>query len=301
MPLEVEVEHHLVGLFKDDLMKAGVVFPFVRFCAPGNSQEKHAEQFNRQKKYGYEKRYQDGIGRFYAKQEANQTGGERVYEDATNKYVIKEQTYSFEQLVADDLAMIEAYNNGQHRNQKMYKDKTRLEVLHGNLNPDLAEINRAVLVRYIGDCTVTTIQRNMYCQVQYSDYMLPSPELLARLAPNNYTVQAYYMPGDTIERVYIYQNNEFICECARVQTFSTSQAETTDTDTAAMTTQAQYIAKFDKMVKGGRSNLAAVKSIKNLQQYEAVEVEAVPVRELEPVFVDNYNDEYQAEIAIDNL
>ena len=56
LPLEMEVENHLVNQFEDDLMRAGNLFPFVRWCAPTNSQEKHAEQFNRAKKYGYEKR-----------------------------------------------------------------------------------------------------------------------------------------------------------------------------------------------------------------------------------------------------
>jgi hypothetical protein len=299
MPLEVEVEHHLVGQFKDDLMKAGVVFPFVRFCAPGNSQEKHAEQFNRQKKYGYEKRYQDGIGRFYSKLEANRTGGERVYDEENNKYVIKEQTYSFEQLVADDRATIEAYNNGLHRSQRAYKGKARSEVLHEFLNPDLMPINRAVLVRYIGECTTTSIRRNMYLRSQYTDYMLSSPDVLGRLAPNNYTVQAYYIPGG--DSVFIYQNGEFIDECRKIETFTTAQAEWTDADTEAMTVQAKYIAKFDRMVKDGKANLAHVRKIENIGQYEAAEAVEVESKELVPVLVGDYSEEWQAASAMDSL
>jgi len=34
LPLEMEVENHLVRQFEEDLFKAGVVFPFVRWCAP---------------------------------------------------------------------------------------------------------------------------------------------------------------------------------------------------------------------------------------------------------------------------
>ena len=290
MPLEMEVEHHLVGQFKDDLMKAGAVFPFVRFCAPGNSQEKHAEQFHRHKKYGYEKRNQDGIGRFYSKLEANQTGGERVYDEESNKYVIKERTYSFEELVADDRASIEAYNNGLHRNQKLHKDKTRLEVLHSFLNPDLTAINRAVLLRYIGESVTTSIVRNMYLTVQHQKYMLPSPEVLGRLAPNNYTVQAYYLPSD--DSVFIYQNGEFIDECKKIETFTTAQAEWTDADTSAMAGQAKYVAKFDRMVKDGKANIADVKKIENIEQYEAVEAEEAETRELVPVLVDEYSEDY---------
>lgn len=74
-PAEVEVEHHLVNNFADGLIRAGVVFPFVRWCNPGNSQEKRAEHFNRVKKYGVEKRSQVGIGRWYARLEANRPEG----------------------------------------------------------------------------------------------------------------------------------------------------------------------------------------------------------------------------------
>ena len=311
MPLEMEVEHHLVSNFKDDLFKAGVVFPFVRWCAPSNSQEKHAEQLNRQKKYGYEKRYQDGIGRWYLKNEANVTGGERVYDDAENKYIVKERTYSYDQLVADDIQSIARYNNGLHRDQKMYKGMTRMQVMERNINPNLAQINRPLLVRYIGDCTETSIQRNMYCQVQYNDYMLPTPEILAKLAPNNYTVKAYYMPmnaqgEDKIDSVYLYQNDDYICEAKQIVKFNTSLAERTDLDTDAFTEQAKYIAKFDKMVKDGKNALAKVAMYENTVQYEAIEAETVTpcslngVPEMENP-TDVYDENYQAELALNSL
>jgi len=86
MPLQVEVEHHLVNNFKDDLMKAGIIFPFVRWCNAGNSQEKWAETGNRVKKYGFEKRHQDGIGRFYAKLEANRTKSEKIFDAENDNY-----------------------------------------------------------------------------------------------------------------------------------------------------------------------------------------------------------------------
>jgi hypothetical protein len=63
-PLEPEVEHHIVKHFENDLMKAGNLFKEVRWCAAGNSQQKRAENFNKAKKYGFEKRYNDGICRF---------------------------------------------------------------------------------------------------------------------------------------------------------------------------------------------------------------------------------------------
>jgi hypothetical protein len=304
IPLEVEVEHHLVSNFKDDLMKAGLVFPFVRWCAPGNSQEKHAEQFNRQKKYGYEKRYQDGIGRFYARQEANQTGGERVYDENLNKYVIREKTYSFEQVVADDRAAIKAYNEGLHRNQKEYTKQSRMQVMLENINPNLAEINQALIVRYIGECTTTSIQRNMYCQVQYVKYMLPSPQILAKLAPHNYTVQAYWLPNS--DTVYLYQNGNFIAECEKLETYNTALGERTDDDINALISQGKYIAQFDKMVRDGKNELAKPQFIKNIDQYTELEPAIAKTAPEEKPCEDNYSEyvhdiEYYKELAYNNL
>lgn len=122
----------------------------------------------------------------------------------------------------------------------------------------------------------------MYCQVQYNDYMLPTPEILAKLAPNNYTVKAYYMPmnakgEEKIENVYLYQNDDYICEAKQIVKFNTSLAERTDIDTDAFTEQAKYIAKFDKMAKDGKNGLAKILMIENTSQYDSVEVETVPI------------------------
>jgi len=304
LPLEMEVEHHLVSQYEDDLMKAGVVFPLVRWCAPTNSQEKHAEHFNRRKKYGFEKRYQAGIGRWYGKLEANQTGGERMYDETTNKYIIKEKTYSFEELVADDLFTIKKYNDSKHRNQDKYKGLTCMQVLEQNLNPNLATINRPLLVRYIGESTKTSIQRNMYVQVQYADYQLPNPQILGKLKPNNYTVNAYYMPSDNIERVYLYQNENYICEATRIETFNTSNAEWTDKDTEAQTNQAKYIAQFDSMVKAGVGSFSKVGIIPNLEHLDSLVPVVVESKEEESaqIYSIDYDDpEWTKQNALDSL
>ena len=64
-PAQVEVENHLMSQWKGSFLKAGVLFPFVRFCAPMNSQEKYAEPMNGAKKRRVEHRNHLGIGRFY--------------------------------------------------------------------------------------------------------------------------------------------------------------------------------------------------------------------------------------------
>jgi hypothetical protein len=172
------------------------------------------------------------------------------------------------------------------------------------LSPNLAEINKAVLARYIGKTTTTSIQRNMYCQVQYQKYMLPDPAVLSKLSPNNYTVEAYYIPGDSVKEVYLYQNNSFIAECKLIETFNTSAAETTEIDSAAMLTQAKYIAGFDKMVKDGRNSLAKPKYLENLRQFESVVPEIVPpVLDLDPEPDIDFetNMDYYRELALNNL
>lgn len=261
VPMELEVEHHIVNQFDQDLMRAGVVFPLVRWCKPGNSQEKHAEHFNRVKKYGYEKRYQEGIGRWYARLEANRTRVDKVFDEDNNHY--KEKTYTYEELVADDMAIIERYNNDLHRDQKRYPGKTRLQVLLEHPNPQMAPIDPCKLARYAGDHTRTSIRRSAYVRVQYQEYRLSSPYVLQDLEPNNYQVDAYYMPSDSIERVYLFQHDVYIDTCERAVAYNEATAEQTDADRAAYQYQAKYVARYDKMVKEGKKELAKVTIIEN--------------------------------------
>lgn len=283
MPMEVEVEHHIVNQFADDMMRAGILFPFVRWCNPGNSQEKRAEHFNREKKYGYEKRYQEGIGRFYARLEANRPRTEKVFDEDNDNY--KEKTYSFEELVADDLAVIEEYNNDLHRNQKRYPGKTRLQVLLDHKNPHMAEIDPVMLTRYIGECVHTSVKRNMYVRVQYQDYRLSSPHVLENLNPNNYEVEAYYMPSDDIQDVYIFQDGVYVDSCHLVTPYNEATAEQTEKDHQSYTDQAKYVSRFDKMVKDGKNGLSRVVIIPNERIIPPVVASPSPMeakQEMEP-------------------
>lgn len=250
MPMEVEVEHHLVKSYRDDLMKAGTVFPFVRWANPGNAQEKYAETLNRVKKYGYEKRYQDGIGRFYSKLEANRTHQDKVFDAENNTYKEK-KTYDFEELIADDRMIIDQMNNDLHPNQKKYKGMTRLEVLMYCVNPNLAQYDPALLARYIGERTPTSVRRSQYITVQYAKYQLPDPEFLSKLQPNNYEVDAWWIPGEkgVIDRVYLYQNEVFITACDKISTYNTATAEQTSADWEIYRNQTNYVSAFDRMVK----------------------------------------------------
>ena len=250
IPMEMEVEHHLVNQFKDDLFKAGTVFPLVRWCAPGNSQEKDAEHMIRRKKYGFEKMHQSGIGRFYLKQEANKITREKIFDEDNDNF--KEPTYSYEQLIADDIFINSESNNSLHSNQKKYPGLTRLEVFIQHANPDLAPYDQALIVKYIGEVTSTTIRRSQYVTVNYNKYQIESVADLKKLKPNNLQVQAYWLPSDT-KNVYLYQGEEFICAAARIITYNTARAERTQKDVDAFINQRKFVKAFDAEVKKSTS------------------------------------------------
>ena len=277
IPAELEVEHHLVSDFADGLMQAGTVFPLIRWCNPGNSREKRAEHKNREKKYGVEKRTQVGIGRWYAKLEANRPKEEKVYDEKNNTYEVK--TYSYEELVADDIRAIETFNAQPHPNQKRYPGMSRWDVLCAHQNPNLAPWDKAVLYRFIGQHTETTIRQNTYCTVMYNQYGLPSPEIIEKLEPRNYKVDAYYLPDadGTINEVYIYQNGRYIATCKSVARYNENTAEQTEYDKAAYTEQSKYVAQFDKMMKDGKIKRVGILAKEEAKLITEVQAEAVPL------------------------
>ena len=277
IPAELEVEHHLVSDFADGLMQAGTVFPLIRWCNPGNSREKRAEHKNREKKYGVEKRTQVGIGRWYAKLEANRPKEEKVYDEKNNTYKVK--TYSYEELVADDIRAIQTFNSQLHPNQKRYPGMSRWDVLCAHQNPNLAPWDKAVLYRFIGQHTETTIRQNTYCTVMYNQYGLPSPEIIEKLEPRNYKVDAYYLPDadGTINEVYIYQNGRYIATCKPVARYNENTAEQTEYDKAAYTEQSKYVAQFDKMMKDGKIKRVGILAKEEAKLITEVQAEAVPL------------------------
>ena len=277
IPAELEVEHHLVSDFADGLMQAGTVFPLIRWCNPGNSREKRAEHKNREKKYGVEKRTQVGIGRWWAKLEANRPKEEKVYDEKNNTYKVK--VYSYEELVADDIRAIQTFNAQPHPNQKRYPGMSRWDVLCAHQNPNLAPWDKAVLYRFFGQHTETTIRQNTYCTVMYNQYGLPSPEIIEKLEPRNYKVDAYYLPDadGTINEVYIYQNGRYIATCKPVARYNENTAEQTEVDKAAYTEQSKYVAQFDKMMKDGKIKRVGILAKEEAKLITEVQAEAVPL------------------------
>ncbi len=301
MPMEVEVEHHLVNKFFDDL---GVMFPFVRVCNAGNSQEKRAEHFNRAKKYGVEMKTQNGIGRWWSKHEAY-----TVDRDKKGDEFVEKNQLPYERLVADDVQACKDYNNQLHPKQKKYPGKTRWQVLTENMNPNSPTVSKAIVYRAIGNKTVTSIRRNHYATVLGSKYGIGSFSIMDKLTPGNYTVDAFYLPNEEglISEVYLYQGELFLCKADKIIAYNESKAEATSIDYENYRRQSSVVSEFDAATKNSKQELAAAVIIESKILNEALETEAEIKEEVveEPfnpdAITDQYSQENDEQEAIDNL
>ena len=248
-PAEVEVENHLMSQWRDSFLRAGVMFPFVRFCAPMNSKEKYAERANGVKKRTIEHSNHNGIGRFYAKRRQYRTESIKVFDEFNNTYVEKEY-YTWDELIADDMRDIYEYNHALHPNQKKYKGMSRWDVLAANINPMLQPLDKATIARYVGEKVSTTIRRNSYCRVAGIDWWLSKTEALELLAPNDYKVDAYYLTDEEgkITDMFIYQGDMYIDRLENVGTYNTATAEQTEEDEKVFVEQRKKISHFNKYV-----------------------------------------------------
>lgn len=273
-PAEVEVENHLMSQWRDSFLRAGVMFPFVRFCAPMNSQEKHAEQFNGAKKRSVEHRNHVGIGRFFAKSCQYRTESNKVFDEFNNTYVEKEY-YTWDELIADDMRDIYEYNHALHPNQKKYKGMTRWDVLVANINPTLQPLDKATIARYVGERVSTTIRRNSYCRVAGEDWWLSKVEAIELLAPNDYKVEAYYLTDEDgkITDMFIYQGDMYIDRLENLGTYNTARAEQTEEDEKIFTEQRKKISHFNKYVEDNAIGRVGV--MERETQPQTVEVEEV--------------------------
>lgn len=249
MPAGIEVEQHLMSKYKDGFLQAGVAFPFVHFCAPQNSQEKYAEPMNGAFKRTIAHKNHTGIGRFYGKGK-NRVESKKV-SDETNELWEDKRYYTFEELVADDRADNQEWNNAPHPDQKRYPGMSRWDVLVANINPGLQSLDKITLSRYIGEKVETSVRRNSTVRVNYKDWWLSAPEVLEKLASNDYKVQAYYLPDEEgrATDVYIFQGDKYIDKVEKVETYNRVYAEQTDEDAAKYIEQRKKVSKFAAYVK----------------------------------------------------
>ena len=272
-PAEVEVENHLMSQWRDSFLRAGVMFPFVRFCAPMNSREKYSESANGVKKKTVEHKNHIGIGRFYAKRRQYRTESIKVFDELNNTYVEKEY-YTWDELIADDMRDIYEYNHSLHPDQKKYKGMTRWDVLVANINPTLQPLDKATIARYVGEKISTTIRRNSYCRVAGIDWWLSKTEAIELLAPNDYKVEAYYLTDNDgiITDMFIYQGDMYIDRLENTGTFCDARAEQTEEDERIFVEQRKKIAHFNKYVEDNAIGRVGIEKCNKFPEPEAEEV-----------------------------
>ena len=278
MPAGIEVEQHLMSKYKEGFLKAGEVFKNVMFCAPQNSQAKYAESLNGAFKTTVAHKNHEGIGRWYNK------GARRIFQkkvsDSDNHTWEDKKYYTFEELVADDRRDCNEWNNMPHPNQKKYPGMSRWDVLVERLNPTLRPLDKLTLSRYIGERVETSIRRNSTVKVAYEEWWISGPEVLERLAPNNYKVTACYLPDEDGKPtdVFIYQGDKYIDKLHRITTYNRVMAEQTDADKEAFIEQRKYVVHFDKYL---RDNAIAKVGKMAIQKAAPMEEEALELPQVE--------------------
>ena len=282
LPMEPEVEHHICGNFKDTLLMSGFIFQNVRFCEPGNSKEKYAETCNRILKYQFHKRLIEDLesGRHYAKNLTNRTGDQKVWDEKREEYVAKEKIFTYEEVVANFMYVVEQYNNSPKPGAK----ETRIEYFKNHANPKAWAIDFAKLAPFIGDEEKTSICRFMYFSYKREKYILSNPAILGKLASNNYEIIAYKI-GE-LPQVYIYQNDKLIDTCLKMEKPVRGTAEWTDKDTAAQTVQAKYIESLLKTNKERKNNLIKSKFTQLIDYSDIKPIEAEVVTETDELSED---------------
>lgn len=287
IPAGIEVENHLMSEYRDGFLRAGEVFRFVHFCAAQNSQEKYAEPLNGAKKRSIIHKNHTGIGRFYGKGKWR-TESKKVSDEFNDTYEDKEY-FTWEQLVAEDRADNEEWNNSLHPDQKRYPGMTRWQVLVANINPTLRPFDRLTLSKYIGEKVETSIRRNSTVRVAYTDWWLSAPSVIERLEPNNLKVTAYYMPDENGEptEVYIFQGDTYIDTLQKIPTYNRVYAEQTEEDKAAYEAQQKKVAATRKYVADNAPLRigTAKRSTRTEKPAAAVEMPSVAMPDEEPVYV----------------
>lgn len=237
-PGELECENHLMREIEEELR---AMFTYVTFTTPGISRNKRAEHSIRALKYGSEKRLQEGVGRW---------NGKGPYKIKSEK---KDEDYKqvrlpVERLIAEAKEAVEHHNGGLHPDQKKYTGKTRWQVLMENVHPDLGRPQKYKLFRYMGKKTETSLRNNDFVRVQYQDYAIDSYNILSRMKPNNYQVDAYYVPdaAGEIGEVYLYQGDVFLTRASQIETYNEARIERTERDEQIRTEQAKRQAHYFK-------------------------------------------------------
>lgn len=270
-PLEAQVENHLI---RDMDTEFRGLFPYLTYCVPGLSRDKHAENLIGLLKKETMKRTLP-IGRWHAKHKAYRVKNAAKDEDYKQPRLPKDE------LIASTIESIATHNHSLHSNQKKYPGKTRWEVLLENVNPNALPLRHHTICRYIGNATETSIRNNDYIRLQYEDYAIESFDMLSLLKPGDYGVTAYWLPsanGDIAE-AYLYQGETYLGRAIKYKRYNTAKAERTEEDERIRVEQAKRQRKYfarEKELRGSKVRKVALVTEDHKVDYEEVKVELIP-------------------------
>jgi hypothetical protein len=259
-PGEAEVERHLMTQLKDPLEQ---MFSHVRWCNPQNSREKRAEHGIKTRKYGAEKIFQENIGRWRNRE------AYKINED-NNK------VYEYDDLVAEDIYISNYINMEIH---PAFPDKTRLQVLRELVNPTLSAPALRIILKHIGNRTETSIRNFDFVRVNYKDYRIDSDKVLKMLAPNNYGMEAYWLPDENgnVKDVYLYQKDVYLGQAPLIETYNEAFVERTEKDEEIRIGQAKHAAHVRKRVEDRVKEIPRIEIIRNTPDYSDVTPEILNV------------------------
>lgn len=277
-PIEAQVENHLIRDMDNEFKH---MFTYVSYCTPGISRDKHAEPYIKQFKYGTLKRFLP-MGRWHAKSEAYRV------KNAGKDPDYKQPRMPLDELMAATIEGIRMHNHELHTNQKKYPGKTRWQVLMEHVNPNAMQPAHYKILRYIGNCTETSIRNNDYIRLKYEDYMLETFDMLSHLKPGDYNVQAYWLPNPDgkITEAYIYQGDTYLGRVLPYERYQTAKAERTETDERIRVEQAKRQKKFfarENNLKANKFTRLVMAISQADSQYN--DIEARPIEQPEEVMI----------------
>ena len=289
-PYEAQVENHLVSLYKESMMQSGHLFPRVTFAGAENSQEKYAERYNGTLKLQFEKySVSEPIGRPHARLAENRTKNRKVSDSANNNYLVS--VYDYEEAVRLYEQIIEMYNNAPHPKQKLYPNKSRIEVLMECVHPDIKPIDMVSLARWAGEYRESHVNDRGLIRADYEDYSV-SPSIMESLRGRDAKVTAYWwrqydeqhddinlslgeQEARKVQEIYLYQDDIYLGKCPRVVPYQVSVLERTDDDMRLMAQQKARIAEWDKEVAARRSE-----GIVSISAEASKSIEIAPIKKV---------------------
>jgi hypothetical protein len=270
VPGELDVEHHLMQHI-DWLEK---VFNHLTFNNTAPS--KRAEHAIKSLKWDTAHKNKHTDGRFYGSKGAFKSVKIKMHGDIVKKI------YDPQTLIEDDLYDIEEYNNSLHPDQKTHKGMTRKDVLLKKVNPNLIKYEKRMLYNYIGnEMKDITIGTNNIIHLNNGQYALESYDMLDKLKPNNYKVDAYWLPDKNgyVSEAFLYQDGKYIGRVFdySIWRFNECKAEQTEQDLSNAEEQFKRNAKFDKKLRDRQSVIP--KNVFEMMRKDAVMISEIAASE----------------------